>query len=312
MGTRRAQGVHRGGRLLARLGLLLALAVVATCLVAGAASAARTLPVKETTATFVDTSRPTSPNGTFPGSSSRALPTLIIYPEQNAHDPHRYPLIVFSHGFGASGPAYAPVLRKWAAHGYVIAAPSFPLTSGGAPGGANPADYVNQPGDVSFVITQMLALDGNPGSPLFGNIDTQDVGVAGHSLGAITTLGVAYNSCCQDPRIDAAVPISGTRLPFPGGSFFTGPAVPLLLVHGTDDHTVAYGSSASSFAAADPPKFFLSLIGAPHTPFFGAWAPVIDQTVIAFFDAYLGHGNVKHIASAGSVDGVSTFQQELP
>jgi pimeloyl-ACP methyl ester carboxylesterase len=314
MGSGRVEGgIHRGGiRLLARLGLLPALVAIATCLVAVAPAAARTFPIKETSAPFVDFSRPTSPNGTFGGSPSRALPTLILYPERNAHDKHRYPLIVFSHGFTASGPAYEPLLRKWAAAGYVIAAPTFPLSSGGAPGGPDIFDYVNQPADVSFVMTQMLALDRNPSSPLFGNIDMNDVGVAGHSLGAITTLGIAYNSCCQDPRIDAAVPISGIELPFPAGSFFTGPAVPLLLVHGTDDHTVPYGASVRAYADAKAPKFFLSLTGAPHTPFFGEWGPVIDKTVIAFFDAYLRHRSVQRIARAGSVDGVSTFQQALP
>lgn len=315
MGTVRVQGdIHgRCTSFLTRLGLLLALVAVGTCLIAVTqAAATQTFPVKETTAAFVDSSRPTQPNGTFPGSPARALPTLILYPERNAHDRHRYPLIVFSHGFGASGPAYALLLRKWAAEGYVIAAPTFPLSRGGAPGGPDLFDYVNQPGDVSFVITQMLALDRNPSSPLFGNIDTQDVGAAGHSLGAITTLGVAYNSCCQDPRIDAAVPISGIELPFPNGSFFTGPAVPLLLVHGTSDGTVPYQGSVNAYSDARPPKFFLTLTGAPHTPFFGIWGPAIDTTVIAFFDAYLGHHNVHSIVRAGNVEGISTLQYALP
>jgi dienelactone hydrolase len=314
MGTGRVQGgIDRGGtRCLVRLGLLLALVAITSCLVTVAQAAAQTFPVKETTVQFVDTSRPTMPNGSFPGSPSRALSTLIIYPERNAHDHHRYPLIEFSPGFTAVGPAYAPVLRKWAAEGYVIAVPTFPLSSAVSPGGPNIFDYVNQPGDVSFLISQMLAQNKDPSSPLFHNIDTKDIGVAGHSLGAITTLGVAYNSCCQDPRIDAAVPISGIELPFPGGSYFTGPAVPLLLIHGTADGTVPYGASVGAYAQADAPKFFLTLTGAPHVPFFGPWAPVIDNTVIAFFNAYLGHDSVDRIAEAGSVDGVSTFQQALP
>lgn len=297
---------------LAVTALLVTLVGFASALVTVAPAAARTLPVKETTAAFVDSSRPTQPNGSFPGSSSRVLPTLIIYPERKPHDRHEYPLIVFSHGFTASGPAYAPLLRKWAAEGYVIAAPTFPLSHGSAPGGPNLFDYVNQPADVSFVITQMLALDGNSSSPLYRNIDTDEVGVAGHSLGAITTLGVAYNSCCQDPRIDAAAPLSGIELPFGSGSFFSGPAVPLLLIHGTSDGTVPYQGSANAYADAGPPKFFLTLPGAPHTPFFGTWGPVIDATVVAFFDAYLGRRNPRRVARAGNVEGVSALQYALP
>src|SRR5207248_3269789 len=120
--------------------------------------------------------------------------------------------------------------------GYVVAAPTFPLSNGNAPGGPNASDYVNQPADVSFVITRLLALDDD--APLRREIDGKRIGVSGHSLGAITTLGVAANSAVQDRRIDAAVPISGLELPFGSGSFFSTPTPPLLLVHGTADGTV--------------------------------------------------------------------------
>src|SRR5947207_4708098 len=68
--------------------------------------------------TFVDTSRPTAPNGTYLGAPSRTVPTLLLYPAQGdpaapdvANAPpvehgKGFPLLVFSHGFGASGPAY--------------------------------------------------------------------------------------------------------------------------------------------------------------------------------------------------------------
>ena len=103
---------------------------------------------------------------------------------------HRFPLIVFSHGYLASGPAYATVLARFVSRGYVVAAPTFPLSSGGAPGGPKGGDYVNQPADVSFVLSKVLRLTrGHHG--LTRTIDRHEIGVAGHSLGAITTLGVA-------------------------------------------------------------------------------------------------------------------------
>jgi predicted dienelactone hydrolase len=276
---------------------------------ANAAAPPRTYPVASTTFTFIDTTRPTPPNRTYPGAPTRTLPTLVLYPDLRSGRPAHFPLIVFSHGFTASGPAYAPLLEKWAARGFVVAAPTFPLSNGRAPGGPTIADYVNQPGDVSFVITQLLRVNKDGRSALHGEIDHGRIGVAGHSLGAITTLGVAYNSCCQDPRIDAAVPISGLALPFGNGTFFTGPAVPLLLIHGTDDHTVPYQGSVNAFEQAAPPKYFMTLIGAPHTPFFGPWGPPIDDTVVAFFDKYLRHrGGDADIERAANVPGIASLQ----
>jgi fermentation-respiration switch protein FrsA (DUF1100 family) len=276
---------------------------------AGASLTPRTYPVASVTETFVDTSRPTPPNGSYPGSPTRTLPTLVLYPQQPPGQHRRFPLVVFSHGFTANGPVYTSVLTPWAAHGYVVAAPTFPLSSGGAPGGPTIADYANQPGDVSFVITQMLQLDHSKGSPVSRLINGYRIGVAGHSLGAITTLGVSENSCCQDPRIEAAVSIAGLELPFPGGHFFTGNDPPLLLIHGTADRTLPYSASQTLFADARSPKFFLTLQGAPHTPFFNPWGPVITDTVLAFLDSYLGpNRNTGEIQRAGTVPGVASIQ----
>jgi predicted dienelactone hydrolase len=233
---------------------------------------------------------------------------VVFYPQQPVGQHRQFPLIVFSHGFTANGPLYASVLSPWVAHGYVVAAPTFPLSSMGAPGGPTVLDYANQPGDVSFVISQMLRLSRTGDSPLAQLIDTHEIGVAGHSLGAITTLGVADNTCCKDPRIEAAVSIAGLELPFPGGTYFRGHQSPLLLIHGTADQVLPYTSSQTLFADARSPKFFLTLQGAPHTAFFNPWGPVITNTVVAFFGAYLRHGDLDRIRVAGTVPGVASIQ----
>ncbi len=278
------------------------------------------------TETFVDASRPTAPNGTYPGAPSRTLSTLILYPAQGApggaivpgatpaRTGRRFPLVVFSHGFTASGPAYAPLLARWAAAGYVIAAPTFPLSSHDAPGGSKLVDYLNQPGDVSFVISEMLRLDHDDRHGLRHRIAADRVGVAGHSLGAITTLGVAFNSCCRDGRIKAAVVLSGIALGFPGGTYFTGlsgtPA-PLLLVHGDHDQTVPYGGSVAAFAGAGAPKFFVTLIGARHTPFLPPWLDPIVRSVTDFNDRYLKreHNGITRLEADGNVAGVASLQE---
>jgi predicted dienelactone hydrolase len=299
--------------MLRRLGVML----IATAIVwslgvtsVGATPPSRTYAVASTTFTFVDSTRATPANGSFVGAPTRTLSTLVLYPATTNGGP--FPLVVFAHGFTASGPAYAPLLRQWAARGFVVAAPTFPLSSQDAPGGPTVLDYRNQPGDVSFVITEMLRESSDPHSPLHGLIARNRIAVAGHSLGAITTLAVAYNSCCQDARIDAAVPISGIMLPFgTGTTWFAGPSVPLLLIHGNADRTVPYVSSVKSYAAASAPKYFMTLEGAPHTPFFGPWGADINNAVVTFFDRYLTHhDSIADLEDAARDPGLTSLQDD--
>jgi predicted dienelactone hydrolase len=320
-----------GGTRPARLRPLALIAALALALVAPASAPAKKAPrapfgVGMRSVTFVDTSRPTQPNGSFPGAPSRTLSTLLLYPTNG--DPtapavenapplrtgarHRFPLIVFSHGFGASGPAYRPVLEPFVRAGYVIAAPTFPLSSGGAPGGSQLGDYPNQPGDVSFVLTRTLRLARRHGF-LAKTVDRHEIGVMGHSLGAITTLGVAANSCCLDRRIDAAAEWSGIELPFGSGTFFTKRTPPFLFVHGDADGTVPYGGSTSAYAQAPAPKVLLTLLGGPHVFFRPPWFDPFLRTTTDFLDGYLKHRHraLRRLATDGSVPGATSITLQL-
>jgi fermentation-respiration switch protein FrsA (DUF1100 family) len=173
-------------------------------------------------------------------------------------------------------------------------------------------DYVNQPGDVSFVITRMLRL-AHDDRTLRQTIDAHEVTAMGHSLGAITTLGVAANSCCLDPRIDVAVSLSGIELPFGSGSFFSEPTPPLMLVHGNDDHTVPYAGSVNAYAEAPSPKAFLTLDGAPHVPFTDPWLSPMIRSVTDFLDGFLEHDRaaLHRLPSDGNVPGASSLEKNL-
>lgn len=323
-----------------RFGVLVA--IIAVALVAPATVASAALPAKTDRAAgrthraepvdyavgshdvvFVDHSRPTQANGSYPGAPDRTIPVLVLYPavgsaggpsRPNAKPARRagpFPLVVFSHGFTASGPAYGEVLlRRIAAHGYVVAAPTFPLSNGAAPGGPRLVDYLNQPADVSFVITRMLAANRGHGA-LSELMDPKEVGAMGHSLGAITTLGVTYNRCCLDKRIKAAVPISGIKLPF-GPSSWAWPPVPLLLIHGDHDGTVPYVGSTTAYREAKAPKFLLTLLGAPHTPLGAPYLDVIVTSTNDFFDRYL-RGEKHALARLqrdAAIPSVSTLQAD--
>ena len=272
--------------------------------------------------TFVDTSRVTRAHDGQPQLPSRTLPTEVWYPAQGppGHGDHRdapadrvhgpYPLVVFSHGYTGNGPVYGGLVREWVKAGYVVAAPTFPLTHAGTPGGTVFSDYVEQPRDVSFVLGEMLRLNNQPGSGLRHVIDPTAIAAAGHSLGAITTIGVVYNSCCRDTRIRVAIPISGLELPFPGGaSEFT--RRPSLFIHGDADASVPYSAGHAVFLdQARRPKFFLTLFGAGHLDLFlNAPGKVINRSVVDFLDLYLKQrpSGLTRIRHDGNQAGVASL-----
>lgn len=258
--------------------------------------------------TFVDHSRPTAENNGVPGKDSRALRTVVYYP---AGTDRRFPLIVFAHGFTAVGRIYSIILQAWAEAGYVVAAPDFPLSSGGTPGGPVLGDYINQPADESFLIDELLTLNDDASNPLHGLIDPERIGASGQSLGGMTTFGVAFNTCCADPRIDAAVPMAGELVPFPGGEYDPSIGPPVLIIHGDADDTVPYSSATAAYELLLPPKLLLTHLGGGHVaPYVSSRsAPALAATIdasIAFFDHFLKHerGARERLLAVGERAGI--------
>ena len=264
--------------------------------------------------TFVDRSRPTNATADSEAKPERTFQTLVTYPAAGARDRPPaseapaapggpFPLVVFSHGAGVSSPArYELLFNAWAAAGYVVAAPKYPLSSTSLPG-AN-ADAVNQPADVSFLISEMVRLGADRSSPYAGLVDGERVAVAGHSLGAATTLGVGFNECCVDRRIDAGIVMAGGEALFPADKWFGAIRTPILVVHGDDDRIVRIADGQKVFADAPPPKAMLTLFGGDHNrPYGGSLATtenperlgatltgpttIVNTTAIAFLDRYL-------------------------
>jgi dienelactone hydrolase len=248
----------------------------------------------------------------------RPLITTIRYPalggpggtDLAAASPDRgggpYPLIVFGHGYSVTAAPYRRLLRAWVRAGYVVAAPTFPLENANAPGGPNEDDLVNQPRDMSFVVSQLLAASRAPDGPLSGLIDPARIAVAGHSDGAETALAVAYDSRFSDRRIRAAVILSGARIP--GGTLEPAPARPLLAVQGTADTINPEQQTQAFFRIAARPKFLLTLLGAGHLPPYTSQEPqlhVVERVTTAFFDFALKGAPLGPLTAAGDVRGIA-------
>lgn len=249
------------------------------------------------------------------GHAARTLPTVLRYPA-TATRPLRsaapFPLIVFSQGYDMPAESYANLLAAWAADGYVVADPTFPDTAPDWPGGPNEHDVVNHPRDVSFLIGQLLGMAEAPGGPLTGLIDPHHVGLAGHSDGGEVTLAVADNSCCRDPRVSAAVVLSGSELPAFGPGYFGGPPTPLLVAQGNADALNSPACSEYAYDHAPAPKYYLDLLGGTHTsPYLGSGR---QQTMVAgvtadFFNTYLRgeEGAKTRLAGDATGSGVATI-----
>ena len=276
--------------------------------------------------TFVDTSRTVR----FPGHKKRVprtLVTVIRYPAEGpaseadrpgaapARTAGPFPLIIFGHGFAVTPAPYARLLRAWASAGYVVAAPVFPLGSAHAPGGPNESDIVNQPRDMSFVTSQMLALNARR-SGLFSHlIDPREVAVSGQSDGGETALATAYDRRFIDRRVRAAVILSGAEIPGVGGFDFPAPSPPLLATQGTADTINPPALTYAFFNAAPRPKFLLTLLGASHLAPYTTQEPqlgIVERVTIDFLDHFLkrARGALNAMKSAGNLRGVATLQAD--
>lgn len=277
------------------------------------------------TLSFVDPSRTVR----FPGRkpAPRTLVTVIRYPAAGpasgtdlpgappARTVGPFPLVIFGHGFAVTPRPYAPLLESWARAGYVVAAPIFPLANANAPGGPNESDIVNQPRDMSFVISQLLALSAKRAGLFSHLIAGDEIAVSGQSDGGETALATAYDTHFIDRRVRAAVILSGAEISGVGGFTFPAPSPPLLASQGTADTINRPTSTYAFFNLAPRPKFLLTLLGASHLPPYTTEQPqltIVERVSIDFLNEYLKHAlrALPAMTAAGNVRRLAALQAD--
>lgn len=265
------------------LGVLLLAATALACSDSGSGPSAPIAPedVLSAERVLVDASRATPAKPGFEGAPERIVATRLWWapeaPRGRVCGRDGCALVVLAHGFGGSTMRFDAYARHLAARGYVVAAPAFPLTNEAAPGGhlTGLADLVAQPGDVSFVIDELLAASADPGDPLSGRVDGERIAVMGHSLGGATVVALTRLACCTDPRVDAVIGVAPATFivegMFGGETSPTGP--PMLSVAGERDPVVQPAGVRAFHDLLAPPRAYLEVATANHVDLIENYGP---------------------------------------
>jgi predicted dienelactone hydrolase len=268
-----------------------------------------TYQVQSASYTFYDSSRPQL--------GTRALPVEVRYPVVPAAEVAAgkltkgpFPLVVFSPGWLQCASQYGPLLQDWSSAGYVVAVISFPRTTCGGPGPEG--DMMNEPGDVSAVITRLLGLSAGTTAVLAGMINPSEIAVAGHSDGGDVTAAVAANTCCLNHQVGAAIVLAGAEYPY-GGTYFPSGTPPILFVQGNADPVNVPADSQQLYRSdTASTSFYLDLFGAGHfTPYQGSSPPepIVAKVGVDFLNRYLA-GEASY-AGALTADGNVSGQSRL-
>lgn len=269
----------------ARAACAVILVTAASCRDEGSRDTAGPYAVGTRSLDLADESRPTPAFGGSPALPTRTIVTELWYPAEGPADgaaipdapPAKgpFPLIVFNHGQQGEPRQYSLAFERWAMAGYIVAAPRHPISVLGGPGGQFVDDAEGETGDIPFTITMVE-------EELPDLVDEEQVAVAGHSSGALTSLAVGFGECCRDDRVGAVL-LEGV----PSGASVgeRGRGTPVMFIHGTNDLNPVE-QARGAFDSAAPPKLLLVVEGGDHSAMYrdGPQAGMVADAALAFFD----------------------------
>jgi predicted dienelactone hydrolase len=239
------------------------------------------------------------------------LPLKIYYPAI----PGRFPVVVFSHGALASKDCYSELGRYWASFGYVVIHPSHAdsIADSGFRGSLlqainDPQGWQNRPKDISFILDSLAEIE-RLVPQLKGELDSNHIGVGGHSFGAYTagaiggaTIVVPGRDRPQsfaDPRVSAVLLLSPQGEGRMGLTAHSWDSLrrPMLLMYGSRDFGPdgeAAEWRAEPYRKAPPGnKYEVEIEGGTHMGFATPTRGLELQfqcarlETLAFWDAYL-------------------------
>jgi dienelactone hydrolase len=223
-------------------------------------------------------------------SAGDALDVFVVAPIGGGP----FPAIVFNHGYGSNAQAYSSFLDDFARHGFVVAGPNFT------------SNDIAQ--DASAVRRTVDWLTSSPSELAPAHINRHGIAVMGHSLGGLTALAVAYNSCCRDRRIAAAIAIESPVGDLPNGTYeWSTP--PLLIVLGDNDPLVPATTGPQLLSKFAGTAYLLTIPRGGHGGGMDATDPAhtaVLRTELDFLNAYLSHDPQSLRALAHDANGSHT------
>jgi predicted dienelactone hydrolase len=228
---------------------------------------------------------------------NKTLEMSIEYPTRGG--PH--PVLIFSHGFGATSRAYVNLSPVWTSWGYVVIKPSH-ADAGRLQNLRNAVEswesqtaeeWRNRARDISLIVDSLQTLE-QQYPELQGKLDHAKIGVGGHSYGAFTALliagattstGGAAPVSYADSRVKAVVAMSPQGVSASRGltrESFANIRVPVLFMTGSEDRGREEGEDVAwrrqAFELSPPgDKWFVSIEGAGHFTFAGR---IFDPTML--------------------------------
>ncbi|MEN8494688.1 dienelactone hydrolase [Dehalococcoides sp. THU3] len=209
-----------------------------------------------------------------------------------------YPLVIFNHGLNANDIDPLYLKESLVGQGYVVASVQFndmsSISFSDYLSTTPRTDWDNRTDNLfsavdnffrdnylnyleNFRINQsrssldyVLNMNKNPSSPFYGLIDTEKIGMAGHSLGGLTTLalsGAHPNPAVADSRIKAIILLATPAYPFENN--LANVTIPVMVMRGDYDlmMTSAEDNLWVTAQGLKPPKFFLVVSQSHHFTF---------------------------------------------
>ena len=238
---------------------------------------------------------------------------VAIWKPAGAAPASGYPVIVFSHGFTGCNTQSTFLMDALARAGYLVVAPNHQDArcgtaqrekSGSAleglfsskpeqpfkdPGAWSDQTYKARAEDIRSLLDSVLRDKSFGGVP----VDAKRVGLAGHSLGGYTVLGLAGAwPSWRDKRAKAVLALSAYCNPYVLKGDLEHLGVPVMYQGGTRDFgiTPAIRRFNGAYDVSSAPKVYVEFEGAGHfawTDLNHAYTAQIDEYSVAFFNRYL-------------------------
>lgn len=256
------------------------------------------------------------------GEARKRQPNVEIWlPPEFQSTEQKWPLLIFSHGFGGCAKQSKFLTQYLADHGYIVIAPDHEDANCDrfGKGGLRSTLQAMRPGkdmrpekpfrnpdiwtdkteadrrdDVLFALSSML-----DDRQYKNYIDTDKIGLIGHSLGGYTVLGLAGGwQSWKDKRIKAVLALSPYLTPYLKSHGLQRISVPVMYEGGTKDEeiTTHLRRKGGAYDQARAPKYFVELEGANHyawTELYTDYQSIVNKTALQFFDKYLKGGKME-------------------